>query len=70
MMADKTKTAAVDGLNQMFRAPTSGNPRTDIIKKITSIDQIGESVLSEINVDEIINGIINDQYKYLSLIHI
>jgi hypothetical protein len=64
MMADKTKTAAVDGLNQMFRVPINGNPRTDIIKKITSIDEIGESVLSEINVDVIINGIINDQYKY------
>ena len=64
MMADKTKAASVDGLNQMFRVPLNGNPRTDIIKQVSSINEIGESVLSEVNVDEIINGIINDKYKY------
>jgi len=64
MMADKSKTAKVDGLNQMFRVPSEGNPRTAIIKKIDSLEQIGESVLSEINVDAIINDIIASKYKY------
>jgi len=64
MMADKTKIAKVDGLNQLFRVPANGNPRTAIIKKINSIEEIGESVLSEKNVDEIITNIINDKYKY------
>jgi hypothetical protein len=64
MMADKTKTATIDGLNQLFRVPANGNPRTDIIKKVSSIEEIGESVLSEINVDAIVNAIISDQYKY------
>jgi hypothetical protein len=64
MMADKSKKASIYGLNQLFRVPANGNPRTDIIKKVSSIDEIGESVLSEINVDAIVNAIISDQYKY------
>jgi hypothetical protein len=64
LMADKTKTANIDGLNQLFRIPNNGNPRTDIIKRVNSIEEIGNSVLSEINVDNIINDIINNKYKY------
>lgn len=64
MMADKSKTAKVNGLNQMFRVPSEGNPRTAIIKKINRIEEIGESVLSEINVDEIVNDIITNKHKY------
>lgn len=64
LMADKTKTASINGLNQLFRIPNDGNPRTDIIKRVDSIEEIGNSVLSEANVDVIINGIINDKYKY------
>ena len=64
LMANKTKTAKVDGLNQLFRIPKEGNPRTDATSSITSISEIGESVLSEINVDTIINGIIANEYPY------
>lgn len=64
LMADKNKTASIDGLNQLFRIPNNGNPRTDIIKKVNSIKEIGNSVLSEANVDTIINDIIQDKYKY------
>lgn len=64
MMADKSKKATIDGLNQLFRIPANGNPRTDIIRKVNSIEEIGESVLSEINVDPIVNAIITDQHKY------
>ena len=64
MMADKSKKATIDGLNQLFRVPANGNPRTDIIKKVSGIEEIGESVLSEINVDAIVNAIISDQHKY------
>lgn len=64
LMADKTKTAKVDGLNQLFRIPKEGNPRTDATSSITSISEIGESVLSEINVDSIINKIIANEYPY------
>lgn len=64
LMADKTKTASIDGLNQLFRIPNNGNPRTDIIQRVQSLNEIGNSVLSETNVDSIINEIINDKYKY------
>jgi hypothetical protein len=64
MMADKTKTATINGLNQLFRVPKNGNPRTDIIKRVTKIDEIGQSVLSEINVDSIIDSIISNQFAY------
>lgn len=63
-MADKTKKASINGLNQLFRIPNNGDPRTDIIKRVYSKEEIGNSVLSEANVDIIINGIINDKYKY------
>lgn len=64
MMADKTKTASIDGLNQLFRVPMNGNPRIGIIKRVDSIEEIGQSVLSEINVDSIINDIISSKHKY------
>lgn len=64
MMADKTKKASIDGLNQMFRVPMNGDPRVGIIKKVNSIDELGNSVLSEANVDTIINDIISSKHKY------
>lgn len=62
-MADKTKKTTIDGLNQLFRIPNNGNPRTDIIKRVNSIEEIGNSVLSEVNVDSSINDIINNKHK-------
>lgn len=64
MMADKSKKASIDGLNQMFRVPINGDPRIGIIKKVSSISEIGNSVLSKINVDNIINDIIIGNHKY------
>lgn len=64
LMADKTKKASIDGLNQLFRIPNNGNSRTDIIRRVHSLEEIGSTVLSEINVDELINDIINNKYKY------
>lgn len=64
MMADKSKKAQVNGLNQMFRIPKDGNPRTDIIRNVNSLDEIGESVLTEINVDGIIEDILTNKYLY------
>ncbi len=64
LMADKTKKAGINGLNQLFRIPKNGNPRTDIIKKVNSLAEIGTSVLSEADVDGIINDIISNIYIY------
>ena len=40
LMADKTKKAGIDGLNQLFRIPNNGNPRTDVIKRVHTIEEI------------------------------
>ncbi len=64
MMADKSKTASIDGLNQLFRIPSNGYPRTEIIRRVENLNEVVNSVLSEINVDDIINDIINNRYLY------
>lgn len=64
LMADKTQKASVNGLNQLFRIPNNGNPRTDVVKKVNAIEEIGNSVLSEAKVDSIINDIINNKFPY------
>jgi hypothetical protein len=64
MMADKTKKASIDGMNQLFRIPSNANPRTALIKKVNSLEEIGNSVLSEININDIVDDILSDRYKY------
>ena len=64
MMADKSKKASIDGMNQLFRATKKANNRTGIISLADSIDDIGESVLGQINLTEIIEGIYCGKYKY------
>jgi hypothetical protein len=64
MMADKNKKASIDGLNQLFRIVKDPNNRTGIEKKVESLDEIGNSVLSSIDVTEIIRKIQEDEYKY------
>jgi len=51
-------------LNQLFRIPKNGNPRTDIIKRVHSLEEIGNSVLSEVKVDDIVDDIISDKHRY------
>ena len=64
MLADKSKEATVDGMNQFFRISNSGSSRTGIHKRIESIDECGESVLTQIQMTEVVNGIINGDYVY------
>lgn len=64
LMADKTKPAAVNGINQLFRVPKNGDPRKDIVKKVGSLSEIGGTVLSEVDVDDIIDGVINSHHRY------
>jgi hypothetical protein len=64
MMADKTKTASIDGMNQLFRVPMGGDPRQGIEKRVNSLAEIGNSVLSEINVDDIVEEIIDGKQPY------
>ena len=66
MLADKSKEAQIDGLNQLFRIPNKdeGNQRFDIERKVHSIAEVGESVLSEVNVQYIIDDILSGKHKY------
>ena len=66
MLADKSKEAQINGLNQLFRIPKKGegDQRFDIERKVNSIEEIGSSVLTEINVQFIIDGILSGLHKY------
>jgi len=64
-MADKTKTAKVDGLNQLFRISKHGDKRKDTQQLVNHIHEIGgSSVLSNINIDELIDKISSNHFKY------
>jgi hypothetical protein len=47
----------------MFRIPKM-EIQERILSKVHSLKEIGNSVLSETNVDDIIDGIISNKYKY------
>ncbi len=64
MLADKNKTAQVNGLNQKFRITKNANNRTGIVKTVKSLEETGGTVLSEIEVTDIIDGIQSDRYSY------
>lgn len=64
MMADKAKTASIDGMNQLFRVPMGGDPRQGIEKRVNSLAEIGNSVLTEIDVDDIVDEIIDGKLPY------
>jgi len=57
MLADKSKKASVDGLNQLFQM-TSKNTRTGIDVKVNSIAEIGDPIMEEVNLTQLINDII------------
>jgi hypothetical protein len=67
MMADKSKTATVNGLNQMFRVPKNGNPRTGVQTINAYAENIAESVLGVTSVDALVGGIIGGLHTYKGL---
>ena len=64
LMADKSKFATIDGLNQRFRFPNNGDVRKDIDVRITREEAQKTSVLSEVNVSSLVSTIINDEFKF------
>jgi len=64
MMADKSKKASVNGLNQLFRISSKGENRTGILKKVSSVEETGDSVLGRKNVKQIVADIEANKYKY------
>lgn len=64
MMADKSKIATVDGLNQFFRVSKKAGNRTGVIITVDSMDNTGVSVLGSKDVTSLVDDIINDKYSY------
>mgnify|MGYP001404457631 CR=1 FL=1 len=64
MMADQSKVATIDGLNQRFRLPNNGDVRQDVDIRMTPAEAQSTSVLSEVEVSSIVNAIINDEFSY------
>ncbi|MEE4197344.1 MAG: DUF2779 domain-containing protein [Bacteroidales bacterium] len=64
MMADKTKKASINGLNQLFRISSKTDHRTGIINKANSIEDTGDSVLGRKNITQIVSEIESDKHKY------
>ena len=64
MMADKSKKASIDGLNQLFRISNKEGNRTGITKKVNTLEETGSPVLGRKNITEIVADIEADKYKY------
>lgn len=63
MLADKAKKSSIDGLNQLFQI-NGFDGETVINAKVDSIKKVGDSILEEVEVTDIINDIIhNNIYK-------
>ena len=59
MLADKSKRASIDGLNQLFQITKNPNNRTGICVKVESTDDIGDPIMQQVNLTELINDIIS-----------
>ena len=57
MLADKSKKASIDGLNQLFQI-ANNNKRTRIEVKVDSIEEIGDPIMQPVNLTQLINEII------------
>lgn len=62
-MADKTMTSQIDGLNQIFRISKDEKNRVKVSRKVRSIDEIGSSVLSKVEITSLVDEIINGKHK-------
>lgn len=67
LLADKTKKASIDGLNQLFRISSNSENRTGIIKRINTLEETGDSVLGTINVQNIVDDILSGRHKQQNL---
>ena len=63
-LVDKTKSATIDGLNQMFRVQKNKNKRTGIDRLVDDRTQLGDNLMKAINLAHIVDKIIADEYKY------
>ena len=63
-LVDKTKTATVDGLNQLFRIKQGVNKKTEVTVLDKNISRLGDSLLTEMDLSEVVKSIHNDTFKY------
>jgi len=62
MLADKSKTASVNGLNQLFQIKTNEKGRKFVEPPMgISSTELGTPILSAVNVDDLVQKIINDE---------
>ena len=66
MLADKTKMATINGLNQNFRISKKEGGRTGVVKLKDDINQLGDPVLGLKNISRIISDI-QEGEKYFAL---
>ncbi len=64
MLADKSKRASIDGLNQLFRISKTADYRTGIVRKVDSIQQCGASVLTAIEMNDIVGCILDGTHMH------
>jgi hypothetical protein len=64
MLADKTKRAQIDGMNQLFRISKDADNRTGIVKLASNKSEFGETVLGKVCVDDIIDKIQQNDIKF------
>ena len=58
MLADKTKIASLDGLNQHFKTVQNSEMRTGILKtEDLSLEDLGDSILAKVNVQEAVSNV-------------
>lgn len=63
-LPDKTKTAIVDGLNQLFRISKDGDKRKDTKQLVHTVEEIGATVLTDVCVDAYVRNIHSGKHKY------
>lgn len=75
MLADKSKRATIDGLNQLFQITNDPNIRTGIERKVHFLEDTGNPIMEARNLSGLINDIIEkDNHKihglsFLELVH-
>ncbi len=64
MLADKSKRASIDGLNQLFRISRSGDERTGISRLVNSLEDTGDSVLTAVEMSAIVEDILHGEHVH------
>jgi hypothetical protein len=59
MLVDKDKKCSVDGLNQCFKVVKENDRAEIVVNAGTSLQTIGEPILSKVNVDELVDEILS-----------